>query len=70
MQQVHDIHHEVHSIFEAEIAKLSASRRFRQLEGKWTASLMARTGWPCGLRGSCKGYWLFATADGYIISIQ
>ena len=70
MQQVHDIHHEVHTVFEASIAKLSGLQKVSSTGGNMTASLMARTGWPCGLRGSCKGHWLFATADGYIISIQ
>ena len=70
MQQVHDIHHEVHSIFEASIANLSSLQKVSSTGGNVTASLMARTSWPCRLRGSGKGYWLFATADGCIISIQ
>ena len=34
MQQVHDIHHEVHSIFEAEIAKLSGLQKVSSTGGK------------------------------------
>ena len=34
MQQVHDIHYEVHSIFEGEIAKLSGLQKVSSTEGK------------------------------------
>ena len=52
------------------LAKLIGLQKVSSTRGNMTASLIASTGWPCGLRGNGKGYWLFATAGGHIIFIQ